>query len=187
MRRAKRNKRHTGGVRPEILKRIVILGLLILILSAAMSSFFAQLSWLPATPDLMLGAVLAIALLDDRRTAAIAAVAGGIFVDSLGGIGASLSPLLYLCVVLTVGLLGEKMLPSFLSWLLLLLPSLLLRALFSLFGYWMFVGEIEMTGVASTVLLPEAISTLFFCLPIYFLVMLCLAPIKDRRDYIARR
>ena len=182
-----RNKRRGGGVRPEIVKRIVILGLLILILSAAMSSFFAQLLWLPATPDLMLGAVLAITLLDDRRTAAIVAVAGGITVDALGGIGVSLSPILYLSVVLTVGILSEKMLPSFLSWLILLLPSLLLRALFSLFGFWIFVGEISFSGIVSSVLFPEAISTLLFCLPIYFLVMLCLKPIKDRRDHVTHR
>ena len=182
MMRTRRNRqRRPGGVRPEIVKRIVVFGILILLLCTAMSSFFAQLLWLPATPDLMLGAVLAIALLDDRRSAAIVAVAGGITVDALGGIGASLSPLLYLCVVVTVGFLGEKMLPSFVSWLILLLPSLVLRAMFTLFGYWAFLGEVRMQGVFSAVLLPEAISTLLFCLPIYGIVKLALLPIKDRR------
>ena len=186
MRSIRRKSRRQGGIRPDLVKRIVIFGLLTLILSAAMSSFFAQLTCLPATPDLMLGAVIAIALLDGRGSAAIVAVAGGITVDALGGVGASLSPLLYLGVVLTVGLLGEKMLSSFLSFLLLLLPSLFLRALFSLVGIWLFVGEITFAGVLTGVLLPEAISTFVFCCPIYFLVMLCLLPIKDRRERAAR-
>ena len=186
-RNIRRDSRHTGGVHPQIVKRIVIFGLLALCLSTTMSSFFAQLLWLPATPDLMLGAVLAIALLDDRRTAAIFAVAGGVTVDALGGVGASLSPLLYLGVVLAVGMLGEKMLPSFVSWLILLVPSLCLRGLFSLLGYWTFVGKISMEGVFSSVLLPEAIATFLFCLPIYGLVKLCLLPLRDRRDRVARR
>lgn len=182
MRSVRRKSRRQGTLRPELVKRIVILGLLALVLSAAMSSFFAQLTALPAVPDLMLGAVIAVALLDGRSSAAIFAVAGGITVDALGGVGASLSPLLYLGVVLTVGLLGEKMLPSFLSFFLLLLPSLVLRALFSLVGVWLFVGKITFAGIFSGVLLPEAISTLLLCLPIYFLVMLCLIPLKDRRE-----
>ena len=115
MRSMQRKQRRQGGIRPEIVRRIVIFGLLVLILSAAMSSFFAQLTSLPATPDLILGAVIAVALLDGRASAAIVAVAGGVAVDALGGVGASLSPLLYLGVVLTVGFLSEKMLPGFLS------------------------------------------------------------------------
>ncbi len=181
-----RKQRRQGGIRPEIVRRIVIFGLLVLILSAAMSSFFAQLTSLPAIPDLMLGAVIAVALLDGRASAAIVAVAGGVAVDALGGVGASLSPLLYLGVVLTVGFLSEKMLPGFLSFILLLLPSLILRALFSLVGVWIFVGEITFYGVFSGVILPEAISTFLFCLPIYFLVTLCLLPIKDRRERVTR-
>ena len=138
---------------------------------------------MPATPDLMLGAVIALTLLDGRASAAIVAVAGGVCVDALGGVGVSLSPMLYLAAVLTVGLLSEKMLPSFLSFMLLLLPSLVLRALFSVFGVWAFVGEIAFpSGFLGGVLLPEALSTFVFCLPIYFLVSLCLLPLKDRRE-----
>ena len=190
MRRTRRVRRNSGrpnGIPPEVFRRIIVYGLLILVLSTAMSSVFAQLTWLPATPDLMLGAVLAIALLDDRRAAAIVAVLGGAAVDALGGVGASLSPLLYLTVILTVGFLSEKMLSGFLSWLILLLPSLVLRAAFSLCGFWLYTGGISFAGVFTAVLLPEAISTLIFCLPIYWLVVVCLLPIKDRRDRVVRQ
>ena len=136
-------------MRPELVKRIVIYGLLIFFLSVAMSSFFANLHHLPATPDLMLGAVLAVAVIDDRKVAAIVAVVGGVTADALGGVGASLSPLLYLSVILTVGILSEKMLPRFLSWLILLLPSLLLRALFTLAGFWLYTGGGSFSGIVS--------------------------------------
>lgn len=174
-------------MRPELVKRIVIYGLLIFFLSVAMSSFFANLRHLPATPDLMLGAVLAVAVIDDRRTAAIVAVVGGVAVDALGGVGISLSPLLYLSVILTVGILSEKMLPRFLSWLILLLPSLLLRALFTLAGFWLYTGGGSFSGIVSGVLLPEAVCTLIFSLPLYFLVTLCALPLKERRNHTLRQ
>ena len=181
----RRMRRSGNSIRPEIVKRCVVYGLLILFLSAAMSSFFANLRRLPATPDLLLGASLAIALLDNRVSAAIVAVVGGLTVDALGGVGISLSPLLYLIVVLTVGLFAEKMMPKFLSWLLLLLPSLLLRALFSLVGFWIYTEKISLSGVLWEILLPEAISTLVFCLPLYFLVTLCVIPLNDHRHHQA--
>lgn len=175
-----------GKIRPEIVKRIVIYGLLILFLAVATSSFFANLRHLPATPDLMLGAVLAVAVVDDRKAAAIVALAGGVMVDALGGVGVSLSPLLYLSVILTVGVLSEKMLPRFLSWLILLLPSLLLRALFTVFGYLIYTGGGGLSGIVWEVLLPEAICTVIFSLPLYFLVTLCTLPLKERRTQTLR-
>ena len=95
--------------------------------------------------------------------------------------GVSLSPMLYLAVILTVGLLSEKMLPRFLSWLILLLPSLLLRAIFTLVGFLIYSQGGSLTGFFGGVLLPEAITTLLFCLPLYFVVILCVLPLKDHR------
>ena len=179
----RRGMRGGGKLRPELVKRIVIYGLVIFFLSVAMSSFFANLHHLPATPDLMLGAVLAVAVLDGRVTAAIVAVVGGVAVDALGGVGVSLSPLLYLTVILTVGILSEKMLPRFLSWLILLLPSLVLRACFTTLGFWIYTEGADPSGIVSGVLLPEAVCTLIFCLPLYFLLTLCVLPLKERRNH----
>ena len=72
----RRRVRRGVRIRPDVWKRVAVYGLLLLILGAAMCSFFAQLTRLPATPDLILGAVLAIALLDGRKTAAIVGVLG---------------------------------------------------------------------------------------------------------------
>ena len=182
----RRRAQGRGFFRPEVLRRVIVYGLLLLILSVATSSFFANITLLPATPDLILGTVLAIALLDGRVSAAIAAVAGGLIVDSLGGLGVSLSPLLYLLVVLTVGALSEKMLPGFLSWLCLLLPSLLLRGLFTIFGFLSYGGGLPAGGILLRVLFSEALCTLLFCCPLYFLVSLCLLPLKERRSRSAR-
>ncbi len=186
MRRA-RTMHRGGNFRPELVKRIVIYGLLVFFLSVAMSSFFANLRHLPATPDLLLCAVLAVAVIDDRRTAAIVAVVGGVTVDALGGVGISISPLLYLSMILTVGILSEKMLPRFLSWLILLLPSLLLRAIFTLAGFWIYTGGGSLAGIVTGVLLPEAVCTLIFGLPLYFLVTLCTLPLKERRNQTLRQ
>ena len=49
--------------RPELVKRIVIYSLLTLILGSAQCSFFPALSICPATPDLVMGMLLAVLLI----------------------------------------------------------------------------------------------------------------------------
>ena len=69
-----RRTRYKKEIRPGPVKRIVLYGLLLLLLSAMQCSFFARLHFLPATPDLILCAVLGILLLDSDSAAFISAV-----------------------------------------------------------------------------------------------------------------
>ncbi len=153
-----------------------------LLLSVATVSFFARLTWLPATPDLILGAVLAIALLDSRRSAAVAGIGGGVLLDALGGVGASLSPLFYLLVVLFVGAFAEKTLGRFGTWLVLMLPTLILKAFFTTALALLRGGIPAFSVFFSKILLPEAWVTLLFGIPLYFIGCLCMLLLKDRRE-----
>ena len=169
-------------IRPETVKRIVIYGALLLILSALQCSFFARLRFLPATPDLILCVVLGILLLDSEQAAVIAAVAGGFIVDAVGGIGISFGPLFYLLAVALMSLLAKKVMPSVLSFAVLLLPALLLRAGYTLLGIWMSVGSFPISTALRQVLLPEALMTLLFGFLVYALLRLCRIPLRDWRD-----
>ncbi len=181
-----RRRRRRGGyasdrlLRPELLWRVACYGLLILVLAAAECSFFARLRFLPAAPDLLLGAVVAVSLLDHRRASAVFAIAAGLVLDAVGGVGIPLTALIYWLIALLAGGLGEKMLPRYGSFLALLVPSILAREAWGLLEILL----LRSGGVKSAlleVLLPDAAITAVFALPLYFLVKLCMIPFRERR------
>ncbi len=179
-------KMRRDGIRPEVIKRILIYGVIFFLLSVLQCSFFAGLRYLPATPDLILGGIAAVLLLDSRKSAAIAAVAGGFMIDALGGVGVSLSPVLYLAVAMILGVFAEKMLPVFWSWLVLMIPAILIRGGFTLMELWLFRGDFSLLAMVKQVILPEMLWTLGVNLPFYFLIRLCMLPLKDRRNRFPR-
>ncbi|MBE6546787.1 MAG: hypothetical protein E7668_05045 [Ruminococcaceae bacterium] len=175
-----RSSRRGGGFRPELLKRSLIYGLLLLLLTAAQCSFFTGLSFLPATPDLLLGALMALTLLENRPTVAILAIAGGFLCDALGSTGVSFTPLFYLLTVVLAGILAEKMLPRFWSFLLLMLPAALLRMGYS--ALRAALGGISPLSILKSSLLPELLLTVLCALPLYALCLLCAHLAKERRQ-----
>ena len=176
----------TRRPRPEVLRRIWVYGILLLILAAWQCSFFARLRFFPATPDLILGAVLAILLLDSPQAAAIAAVFGGFLIDALGGVGISWSPLLYLLTVAVFSAWSVKMMKNFAAWPMLILPSLLIRAAYSALRIWLSADSLSWLYVFRQILLPEALMTLLLSVPIYGLFRICM-PMLSGRSLHSRR
>ena len=165
------------------LKRILIFGVLCLLLATAQCSFFASLHICPATPDLLLGLVLTVLLLDSPYTATAVAIGAGFLCDALGASGFFLSPLFYLAVVLVLSLPASKMLSAFPSYLLLVFPALVLRALYTLLCIALVPGPLpEMSRIGGT-LLWEALTTLLVILPLYPIVKLCMRPLRVRSRF----
>lgn len=167
--------------REDVLRRTVVWGGLLLLLAVSESSFFSRLHFLPATPDLILGAVVAIALLDSVPVAAVAAVIGGVMTDALGGVGAYFSPILYLFTVLLVGGMAEKMMARFWSWLLLMLPGICLRAGLTFLKIRPLFSGDRFAEIFRGILLPEAIVTILLGIPLYFIAVLCERLCRGRR------
>ncbi len=156
-----------------VTKRIIIYGIMFFILGVAQCSFFNELSFLSAVPNIVLGGVAAIALFDSQRTAVICGIVSGFMIDALGGSGVSLSPVALLCVALLCSEIAKKMLPSIISWVIILLPAALLGSLFTVVNILLSVGKFSFTAVFKTVLLPELILTVIFSIPLFFIVKLC--------------
>ena len=175
----RQRSRMGGGFRPILWKKIVVYGALLLLLTAAQCSFFGGLSFLPAVPDLLLGALMALTLLDHRPVAAVTAVAGGFLCDAIGSTGVSLTPLFYLLAVALVGILAEKMLPRFGSFLLLMLPASLLGLCYA--ALRAVIGGISPFAILRGTLLPQLLLTVLCALPLYPLVSLCVRLTKERR------
>lgn len=172
-----------GLSRQEVIKRVIIFGLLLLAVGSAQCSFFPALHICPATPDLLLGLVAAITLLDSRKTATVTAVAAGFLADALGGSGYSLSTLYYLAAALLLGALAEKVLPVFLSYAMIIIPALLLRGGYTLLCIFINYGSVPMLYTLKSILLPEALCTFLLCLPLWALTKLCTAPLGSRNKF----
>lgn len=167
------------GARPDLIKRVIIYGILVLFTAVAQCSFFSQLDICPATPDLVIGIVLAIALLDSVSSAAAVGVAAGFVTDALGSAGSvAFSAVFYLIVAVLLGALAQKMLPRFMSWLCLLIPALALRAAYTLLCICVSIRSFVPISVIGAVLVPELIVTAILCMPAYPLVKLCVIPMK---------
>ena len=173
----------TEALRPELIKRVILYGILLFLTATAQCSFFARLTICPVTPDLMLGLTLAVLLLDSPKSACVVGIAAGYLIDGLGATGLFFSPLFYLIVTLCLAMIAQKMLPRFLSFGALLLPTLLLRALYTLLCLTIHTGGFPALSYALPLLLREGIVTWILCLPLYPIVRLIMIPIQSRNRF----
>ncbi len=171
------------AVRGARVKRILLWGLLTLLLATAQCSFFAELHICPATPDLLLGLVLAVLLLDSVYAAGAVAIGAGFLVDALGATSFFLSPLFYFAVVLILCMPASKMLSSFPSYLLLMLPALLLRAAYTTACFWLRQGPMPAFSLLASVLASEALTTAILCLLVYPIVKLFRLPLLAKSRF----
>ena len=171
------------AVRGVRVKRVLIWGIFALLLATAQCSFFAELHVCPVVPDLLLPLVLAVLLLDSVYAAAGVAIAAGFLVDALGATSFFLSPLFYFAVVLCLCLPASKMLPSFPSYLLLLVPACVLRALYTLLCFWLMRGPMPPLSYVGGILWREALVSAVLALPIYPITKLLRLPLLARSRF----
>ena len=176
------NQKKSGST-AEILKRVLLYGILFVLLISAQSSFFSNLHICPATPDLLLGAVVVIMLFDSKKAGTIAAICAGILTDAIGGSGYSLSPLFFLLLAGVVSVFSEKMLPGFFSYLILLIPALVMKAAYTCLCIFAAYGSLPFVYTAKNILLPEAICTFVLCLAVYPLAKLFMRPLGMRNRF----
>ncbi len=167
--------------RQLLLRRLIVYGLLIFLLAVLQCSFFSQLSFLPTVPDLMIGIIVGIAMLDSQRAAAVCGIGAGFVIDALGTSGLSLSPLFYMLCGALCGALATKMLPNFLSWTVNLAVFSAARSILTVLNVLYLSRGINLLSLAKSVLLPEVICTFVVCLPLFFAVKLCMLPIDSKR------
>lgn len=168
------------GEKRRIIRRIVVFGLIGFFLCILQCSFFSRLKPFGATPDVVLGSILAISMLDGKKSAAVYAVGTGYFIDAIGANPPSLSPVFYLLAVVALGFISDKMMPRFLSFTAVMLPAVFLRAIFTIISLCITLGAFPPPLYFTAVILPEMLSTFIFCLPVYFSVKLCMLPIGSK-------
>lgn len=170
----------------DLIKRILIRGSLILVLAAAQCSFFSALKPMGATPDLILGLVVALALTSSLEETAVCAVAGGYVIDALGGAGLSFSALFYLLVGVSIGIMGKKIMQSFPSYAVLLVPTCIFGGIYTCIEVILFYGSMPTVLGLVKLILPEMLMGYIFCLPIYFIVKVSSLPLESKGKFTFR-
>jgi rod shape-determining protein MreD len=167
------NSLQNASLKLSVMRRVIFYGVLFFILCVAQSSFFARLSFLSVVPSLALGGVAAVALLDEEKYAIVCGIAAGFLADAIGGSGISLSPLIFMISAIVCAQISRKMLPHFLSWLIVMLVAAVLGALGTALNILVNTSGVEIAALVRSLLLPELVATYFISLPIFFLVKLC--------------
>ena len=175
--------RKKGNFSLTLTKRVIIYGILTLVLCTAQCSFFSTLKPFGATPDLILGMLIGIILLDSPSAAAVCALVAGYIIDAIGAVPPAFSPIYYLACVALLALLSAKMLPRFISYGMLTGAALVGRAAFTFINICISNASLPSVKYALTVILSEAISTFVFCLPVYFIMKLCARAIGARQKF----
>lgn len=160
--------------RSAILRRILIYTPIFFLFGIAQCSFFTELSFISAVPNIVMGTVAAIAFLDSQRSAVICALASGFMIDALGSSGISLSPIAFLAVVLVSSEIAKKILPTFISWLIIILPSAIINSIFTVIRILLITKDLQIVSIFRVILLPELILTIIFSLPIFFIIKICI-------------
>ena len=156
------------NVRLEVIRRIVIYGILFFLLAVLQCAFFTQLTLFGAVPDLILGAVCGVAMLDSREAAMICGIASGFLIDALGSTGLSLSPLLLLLLAMVISVLATKMLSNFLCWLALLGCGAVCGAVITAIEIALSTKSLHLACLLPNVLLPELAATVLGCALLYY-------------------
>ena len=170
-------------LKPLLFKRIAIYSVLTLLLGSAQCSFFPLLKICPSTPDLIMGLILAVMLIDSEKSAAVLAICAGFFIDAIGGGALALSPIIYLLFVLFAGSFSRKMLTSFASYAILMMPMLAYRAVATAICLFIVSDAALSFGSVAGVIFPELLCTALLCLPLYAIVKICASPLETHTKF----
>lgn len=167
--------------------RCSIYAMALFILSILQVTFFSKINVMRATPDLMLGAVLLIAMKDDIHVSSVCGIISGFFYCAMGGFSYPFyMTFSFLCGYalwfVSDRFLGKNYL-SYLAWAIL---AFALKGLFNFLEVSLFASSFNIIDVFSKVLFPEFVSSMAFC-TISYVIFSALARLlnknsKSRKD-----
>lgn len=168
-----------------LLKKSIVWGIWLFFLAIVQTSFFSVLRVFGAVPDLVLPAVIVIAVYDRERMGTIAGIMGGFFADALGGSGISLLPISYMICGIAVALLAYSVLRrDFASWFVGILISLAVNGIFSVVSVFLSHknASFGFSDLFSRLLVPQFFASLLLSVPVYFLTKAIWSRFFDNRE-----
>ena len=182
--RALRQRFHLPEIRPDgdALWRASVCTVLMLLLALLQTTLFARFRPFGAIPDLMLPFVVAVAMTEGERWGAVFGIAAAFLIESLGSVGVSLLPLLYMpagyfCPLVTKLYLRDSA-PVRLIYIAVCGVG---RAVMTLILLSVNVRDFSFPLLMKEVVLPEYASTFLLSVPVHLAVYAALRPFHKTR------
>ncbi|MBE6562780.1 MAG: hypothetical protein E7660_03490 [Ruminococcaceae bacterium] len=142
-----------------IIKSLIIAGM-VLLFAILQTTVFARFTPFGATPDLMLALVIAVGTTEGERWGGATGLAAAFLIESLGGTGITLLPLLYVPVGYTVGVLcTEYLRDSVIIRTIYTFSAGILRAVITAIYANIAFDKVDAGLLFSSILIPEYFST----------------------------
>lgn len=140
------------------------------VLSIAQVTFFSKINVLGATPDLMLGAVLLIAMKDDQRVSSICGIVSGFLYCAMGGFVYPFYMMFSFLCGYVLWIISDRFLgKNYVSYLALAVLAFGLKALFNVIEASLFAYTINILNMFTKAIIPEFISSMTFCTVSYLI------------------
>lgn len=152
-------------------------------------TFFSKINVLSATPDLLLGAVLTLAVYEEHKVSAVAGIVAGFIYCALGGFSYPLYIFFSFACGYVFHTISEHAFgKNYLSYLALACFAFGVKGLYNVVDVSLSAHSFNVFNTIVKVVIPEFISSMIFCSISYF-VFLGLTRIfnkksKTRKDYI---
>lgn len=142
-----------------VIKALIIAGM-ILLFAMLQTTVFSRFAMFGATPDLMLGLVIAVGSTEGERWGSATGLAAAFLIEALGGGGLTLLPLLYVPVGCAVGVLCTNYLrDTVLIRIIYTAAAGVLRAVFTAIYVFAAYEKVDVGLMFASILIPEYFST----------------------------
>lgn len=140
------------------------------VLSIAQVTFFSKINVFGATPDLMLGAVLLIAMKDDQQVSSICGIVSGFLYCAMGGFVYPFYMMFSFLCGYVLWIISDRFLgKNYVSYLALAVLAFSLKALFNVIEASLFAYTINILNMFTKAIIPEFISSMTFCTVSYLI------------------
>ena len=162
-----------SSVTGEDVVRGVICGALLIVFAAMQVTVFARFRLFGAVPDIMLAFTVAIGFSEGEKFGGVAGLVSAFVIESLGGVGMTLLPLLYVPCGFVCGVLAKDSLGDTpFSRALVMVAAAAGRAIVSLV-YSLCSLDAPFARILTDIVVPEFFSTLLLALPVFCVVWVC--------------
>lgn len=166
----------------DVFKALIITGF-ILLSGMLQITVFARVKPFGATPDLLLPIVCAVGISEGEKWGSVFALIAAFYIDSIGGTGLTLLPLVYTPAAFTAGVMGRYFVKDSVPFRgLFIVSSGLLKAVSTIICTVAAFSTVTASSLFGKIVLPEYFSTVIFSVIPHTAVYFSLKPFHKTRS-----
>ncbi len=162
--------------------KIIVFSLLVFLCACLQSSFFSAAVFFSAIPDLVLIAVIGIAVYDGERSGAVAGVFGGAVLEAFGAGGdIMMLPLFYMICGFFFGIAAHLLFNrNFISWMLYCIIGAAFRSMLSVVHAVLIESDVNVLLIFTEIAIPEYFITVLLSPLMYLPVRAAVRPFHKK-------